>query len=97
MLTLIMLDIFMYYTPPHFFFRINLQDSIYKHVFTDSVEPDQLASEKPADLDLRCFQNMIYARLIVLYYACKMHPPSSTFCFSKAKSAGERQVLTFHR
>ena len=26
----------------------------------NSVDPDQLASEKPADLDLHCFQNRIY-------------------------------------
>ena len=35
-----------------------------KHAFISSVEksvdPDQLASEKPADLDLHCFQNRIY-------------------------------------
>ena len=24
------------------------------------MDPDQLASEKPADLDLHCFQNKIY-------------------------------------
>ena len=24
----------------------------------NNVDPDQLASEKPADLDLHCFQNM---------------------------------------
>ena len=27
------------------------------------VDPDQLASEKPADLDLQCFQNRIYMDL----------------------------------
>ena len=26
----------------------------------NSVDPDQLASEKPADLDAHCFQNLIY-------------------------------------
>ena len=29
----------------------------------NSVDPDQLASEKPADLDLHCFQNRIYPGL----------------------------------
>ena len=28
-----------------------------------SVGPDQLASEKPADLDLHCFQNRLYPGL----------------------------------
>ena len=46
------------------FYPINLQDSNYKHVFKsrleNSVDPDQLASVKPADLDLHCFQNKIY-------------------------------------
>ena len=36
----------------------NLQHSSHKNVFAskveNSVEPDQLASEKPADLDLHC-------------------------------------------
>ena len=43
----------MYYTPPQFY-------SIYKHALTsrveNSVDHDQLASEKPADLDPHCFQ-----------------------------------------
>ena len=26
----------------------------------NGVDPDQLASQKPADLDLHCFQNCIY-------------------------------------
>ena len=38
-----------------------MQDSSDHNVFTtrveNSVDPDQLASEKPADLDLHCFQN----------------------------------------
>ena len=53
----------MYYTSPQFF-TFNLQDSSYKHLFTrraeNSVDPDQLASEKPADLDPHFFQNRIY-------------------------------------
>ena len=62
-LTLIVLDILMYHTPLQFLFNlIYLQDSRYKHVFTrveNRVEHDQLASEKPADLDLHCFQNLL--------------------------------------
>ena len=49
-------------------FNLNkTHESSYKHVFTsrveNSVDPDQLASEKPADLDLLCFQNSICAGL----------------------------------
>ena len=34
---------------------------IYKQIIENSVDPDQLAShEKPADLDLHCFQNRIF-------------------------------------
>ena len=29
-------------------------------LFENSVDPNQLASKKPADLDLHCFQNMVY-------------------------------------
>ena len=54
-------------TPP----QINLtdlHDSSYVHVFTsrvgNSVDPDQLASQKPADLDLHCFQNRIQPGLV---------------------------------
>ena len=43
---------------------IHLQDFIYFAVVTsreeNNVDPDQLASLKPADLDLHCFQNRIY-------------------------------------
>ena len=64
-LTLTMLDIEMYYTPPKSnFYQIDLQDFSFWHGLTsrveNSVDPDQLASEKPADLDLYCFQNNIY-------------------------------------
>ena len=42
----------------------NSHDPRLLHAFTSrvekSVDPDQLASEKPADLDLHCFQNRIY-------------------------------------
>ena len=56
----------MYYTPPRFYPMI-CKIVCYKHVFTrgveNSVDPDQLASEKPADLDLHCFQNRKYPDL----------------------------------
>ena len=39
-------------------------DSSWKHVFTgnveNSVDPDQLVSKKPADLDLHNFQRRLY-------------------------------------
>ena len=37
------------------FYPLNWQDSSKKHEIY-SVDPDQLASEKPADLDPHCFQ-----------------------------------------
>ena len=41
-----------------------MQDSSYYQLFTARVEksadPDQLASQKPADLDMLCFQSRIY-------------------------------------
>ena len=46
------------------FSLLNSQESYYKHIFTsrgdNSVDPDQLASKKPADLDLHCFENRTY-------------------------------------
>ena len=52
----VMLDISMYYTPPHL-----VNGSSYLHVFTNRVQnskdPEQLGSQKPADLNLNCFQN----------------------------------------
>ena len=63
LLTLTTLYNFWYYTPPQILYPIKLQGSIYWHVLTsrveNSVNPDQLASEKPADLDLHCFQTRI--------------------------------------
>ena len=38
---------------PHFCFTVNYKMYLNSE---NSVGPDQLASEKPADLDLRCFQ-----------------------------------------
>ena len=44
-----------------------LQDNSYKYVLSNrvdnSVDPDQLASKKPADLDRHCFHNMIHTGL----------------------------------
>ena len=46
----------MNHTPPPNFNPIYFQDYIFKHVLTSrlekGVDPDQLASQKPADLDL---------------------------------------------
>ena len=45
---------------------------MYLHVFSsreeNSVDPDQLASQKPADLDLQCFQNRIHVYLCSVWY-----------------------------
>ena len=64
---LIMLDICMDYTLPQFL--SNFQDSCFltciRSRIENSVDSDQLASEKPADLTLHCFQDRIsqYPRL----------------------------------
>ena len=54
-----MLDIFIYYNPPQFssdqLARFMLLAYIHKYSQKNSVDPDQLASEKPFDLDLHCF------------------------------------------
>ena len=42
---------------------IQSQDSRHKHVVENIVDPDQLASQKPADLDLHCFRNRRYPAL----------------------------------
>ena len=59
-----MLDNFMYYTSQEFLSFTNSLDNSYKHAFTrrvkNCVNPNQLASEKPADLYVHCFQNRIY-------------------------------------
>ena len=60
---------------------IILQDFHDKHtMFTSKVEnsmdPDQLASQKPADLDLHCLHNMIDISLlsmIMVKSPCKWH------------------------
>ena len=33
---------------------------VFTNILENSVDPDQLASEKTADLNLHCFQNQIY-------------------------------------
>ena len=49
------------------FHQISLPDLCDRHVFTsraeNSVDPDQLAFLKPAELNLHCFQNRIYPGL----------------------------------
>ena len=39
----------------------------------NSVDPDQLASQEPADLDLHCFQNRIYPALAYNYIVRVSH------------------------
>ena len=60
-------QVLLYHTSPQFLYNINSLVSSYKHVFTSkieySVDHDQLASEKPADLDLHCLLNRIYPGL----------------------------------
>ena len=52
----ILKEIFMWYTKSIY----RIQDSFYNMYFTrrvgNSVDPDQLASQKPADLDPPCFE-----------------------------------------
>ena len=54
-----MLNNFSDYIPPHNLYSINVQVFSYWHALSsrmeNSVDPDQLASEKPDDLDLHCF------------------------------------------
>ena len=60
LLALIMQDILMYYTPPNppkFLSKLLKLFQLYAYVGEKSVDPDQLASQKPADLDLHIFQN----------------------------------------
>ena len=61
--TLIVPDIFLCTTLFPNFNPVNSKDSIYSYVLTNSVDPDQLAPQKPADLDLHCFQNKRYPGL----------------------------------
>ena len=49
----------MYNTPPQTC-RIPAISNIIPSKVENSVEPDQLASEKPADPGLHCFQSRIY-------------------------------------
>ena len=69
-IALTLLDIFLYYTTSNFY-PINLEDFSDQHVLThrveNNVDPDQLASEKPADQDLHCFQNGIYICIRVMH------------------------------
>ena len=63
---MIMLNIFheQLSSPKNYFYPIKLQDFGHLHVFTirveNSVDLDQLASEKPADQDLLCLKNRLH-------------------------------------
>ena len=59
-LSLTIVDILMYYTPPPpLTCRIPLTN-MYLQGVESNMDPDQLASKKPTDLDLLCFRNWIY-------------------------------------
>ena len=50
-----------------------------------SVDPDHLASEKPADLDLHCFQNRIHHGIgygFLLFFGCMSLLSSIDFFYS---------------
>ena len=55
-----MLGNFMNYCPKEY--QVDLRN-VFTNTVENSVDPDQLASHKPADLDLHCFQNRIYTIL----------------------------------
>ena len=61
-----MLYIFMYFTtfPSNFQSNFTPRISVTSRV-ENSVDPDQLASQKPADLDLHCFQSRIYPGIVM--------------------------------
>ena len=70
LLTLTCLTFFLYYFPPIFFTQLTCMTpgvtctcSIFTSSLENSVDPDQLASKKPADLDLNWFQSRIYPGL----------------------------------
>ena len=80
----------MYYTHP-IFYQIKLQDSSQWLYFTsrvvNNVDPDQLASQKPADLGLHCFQNKSMVRVISMKKGVPsrfdfIHDPRSSALFS---------------
>ena len=62
MISDILQDIFMYTLLPKFI-QFDMQVSRYKHVSSsraeNSVGPDQLASQQPADLSLQCLQILV--------------------------------------
>ena len=62
-LPLIMLDIYVQHSSPIYILlnrRIQIIDILFTSRVQNRVDPDQLASEKPADLDLHSFQNRVY-------------------------------------
>ena len=64
---IIMLVLLLLHPSPHF--TINLQDFSYKCVFAaraqNSVDPDKLVSQKPAYLDLFCFERFSIVRELI--------------------------------
>ena len=51
----------MYYTLPHFPQISSIISMCNISRVENSVDPDQLASQKPADLDPHCFQNIKFS------------------------------------
>ena len=81
-----MLDIFIYcnYTLTQILIQLPWS---YLHLFTNRVENsvylDQLAYEKPADLDLHCFQTKIYLGLGLLAWNQRVKLAVSIFLITK--------------
>ena len=62
-LPLIMLDIYVQHSSSiniQLNCRIRIIDILFTSLVENSVDPDQLASKKPADLDLHSFHNRMY-------------------------------------
>ena len=81
MLTLTMLDNFMYYTLPQFSsIGFHLLECIY--IVENTTDPDQL---KPADLDLHCFQNRNISISMAMIISDNKMLENITFVFKYGK------------
>ena len=80
-LTLKMLDVFTAHSSPicsQLTCRLPIICMCFQNRVENSVNPDQLASVEPADLDLNCFQNRIYPGFTV-YHIKNKHPTTLNF------------------
>ena len=63
-LTLIMLEMFMFYTPAQLLSKLLTGSSFTKYLLAsrveNSIDSDQFSSQRPDDLDQHCFQTRIY-------------------------------------